>query len=213
MDDTAGKHIKALRIARHLSQRNLAEQAGIHAVTLSRIEGGHQNPSLVILTKLADALNIKPEDLLAETPSDLDEADRLPVYKVPVINFVQAGEFHEYTDLEYPNGWADEFIYCTEKGPHVFALKIKGSSMEPDFNEGDIVVINPDKRVDNGDNAVVRLLKSGETTIKKVEYFDHGKLVILRPINHGFKPIEIKEEDRENRVKIIGRVMEVIRKF
>ncbi len=217
MSEGIGEKIKTHRLRKGVSQKKLAEMVGIHPVTLSRIEKGKlRNPSFEVVSNIASALGIEIEELISDIKTkvgDVDDLDRLPVYRVPLINFVQAGEFHEYSDLDYPNGWADEFVYCTEKGPHVFALKIKGSSMEPDFNEGDIVVINPDKQVNHGDSAVVKLLNTGETTIKKVEFFYQGKLILLRPINHSYKPIEIKEEDRDSRIRIIGRVMEVIRKL
>ncbi len=123
---------------------------------------------------------------------------------------VQAGQFTEYTDNEYPEGWADDFVWSTEKGTHVFALRITGESMKPVFNEGDIVVVNPDKEVVSGNFAVVKLLKSNETTIKRIEFYD--ELIILRPVNDAYKPITIKAQDRENRIRIVGKVVETIRR-
>ncbi len=50
--------IRTLREARGLSQRALAEAAGISAAALSQIESGQTSPSVATLEKLADGLGI-----------------------------------------------------------------------------------------------------------------------------------------------------------
>ena len=47
------------RIKRKLTQDQLAKRAGIKRPSLARIEGGHVNPSLMILEKVARALNTR----------------------------------------------------------------------------------------------------------------------------------------------------------
>jgi transcriptional regulator with XRE-family HTH domain len=53
------RRIKELRAKRHLSQRELAERAGINRVYLARLELGQQDPTLATLEKLAAALGVK----------------------------------------------------------------------------------------------------------------------------------------------------------
>lgn len=50
--------IKYIRINRGLSQRKLAEMAGISHTLLSDIENKRSNPSLKTLQKISDALDI-----------------------------------------------------------------------------------------------------------------------------------------------------------
>ena len=57
-----GMRIKELRTSRKLSQERLAEKAGISSKYLSRIEMGQHFPSIDILTKLANALNVELKD-------------------------------------------------------------------------------------------------------------------------------------------------------
>jgi transcriptional regulator with XRE-family HTH domain len=57
--------LKELRINRGLSQRRLAELAGVANTSVWKIEqGGGANPAT--LKKLADVLGVKPVDLLKE---------------------------------------------------------------------------------------------------------------------------------------------------
>ena len=57
-----GIRIKELRMSRKMSQDQLAEKAGISSKYLSRIEMGQHFPSIDILTKLANALNVELRD-------------------------------------------------------------------------------------------------------------------------------------------------------
>lgn len=49
--------IRALREARGLSQRELAERVGTTQSAIARLEGGHISPSLPTLDKIAGALD------------------------------------------------------------------------------------------------------------------------------------------------------------
>jgi transcriptional regulator with XRE-family HTH domain len=53
-----GKCLRNLRTERDLSIRNLAEQSGLNANTLSLIENGKSSPSVSTLQQLANALNV-----------------------------------------------------------------------------------------------------------------------------------------------------------
>ena len=57
-----GAIIKDIRLEKKISQRKLAELAGISNTYLSDIEVGRTNPSLKTLGKIADALEIHIKD-------------------------------------------------------------------------------------------------------------------------------------------------------
>jgi transcriptional regulator with XRE-family HTH domain len=59
-----GQRLRAARYAAGLSQPALAARAGVHPVTISRIERGEMAPSYNCATKLATALGIAPGLLL-----------------------------------------------------------------------------------------------------------------------------------------------------
>lgn len=54
-----GYKIKEKRIQLHLSQQELAEKVGIDQSDLSKIEKGISNPSLKMISRIADGLNLK----------------------------------------------------------------------------------------------------------------------------------------------------------
>lgn len=58
------QHLRELRLERGLSLRTLAVLAGIHAVSIMRLERGKYDPRLSTLRKLAGALEVSVCDLI-----------------------------------------------------------------------------------------------------------------------------------------------------
>ncbi len=61
-------NLRRLRELRALSQRELALQAKLSVTTVNRIETGQRKPMPKTVRKLAEALGVTPEELLAEQP-------------------------------------------------------------------------------------------------------------------------------------------------
>ncbi len=59
-----GRRLRELRLQRGLSQEKLAELADMHRNYVGAIERGKQNVGLLILVKLARALNVRPAKLI-----------------------------------------------------------------------------------------------------------------------------------------------------
>lgn len=130
------------------------------------------------------------DTLLAESELDVKEsksslsAGRM----VPVINKVAAGYPIDFDDLDYPVGVADDYVRCPDlHDPNAFAVRVVGDSMEPKFNEGDIVVFSPATEVHNGDDCFVRFAEPHETTFKRV-FFEENNKLRLQPRNEKYSP-------------------------
>src|ERR1700712_4488742 len=63
--DHLADNIKALRESRGLSQQQIAKAAGIPRATWTHLESGGANPTLAVLIKVANALQIRVDELLA----------------------------------------------------------------------------------------------------------------------------------------------------
>jgi transcriptional regulator with XRE-family HTH domain len=61
-----GARIGRIRNQRKLSRRVVAELALIHENTLKKIESGSSNPTLAVLVRIAEALDVKLHDLICK---------------------------------------------------------------------------------------------------------------------------------------------------
>lgn len=62
-----GSNVRALRIAKGITQEELAFEADLDLTYVGGIERGKRNPSLMVMARLAEALNVTPIALLSET--------------------------------------------------------------------------------------------------------------------------------------------------
>ena len=89
-----------------------------------------------------------------------------------------------------------------------FALKVRGISMynpaqRESFQDGDIILVDPDRPADNGSLVIAMLEDTNESTFKKL-YIEDGKYY-LKPLNPSWQPQLIELKDA---TKICGVVFE-----
>jgi transcriptional regulator with XRE-family HTH domain len=72
---TFAESLRRIRIERFLSQRELARLAGLHAITLVRLEAGTTAPSTRTVRALAGALGVEPGELTS--PEEVAELRRV----------------------------------------------------------------------------------------------------------------------------------------
>ena len=74
MEENFGKILRQLRIARGFSQETLASQLEISRSHIGRIETGEKQPSLKMLFRLADALEVSASAIIAEVEKERPNA-------------------------------------------------------------------------------------------------------------------------------------------
>ena len=158
-----------------------------------------------------DALNIAFPEWLKPQNDDIEiipgfkiEANR---HRYPIISPVQAGIWRDVVD-NYPPGGSDMCIMSNNSyGPHTFALRITGNSMEPEFREGDIVIIDPDVNPNAGDYVVAKNHEEA-ATFKKYRprgINEAGQDVFeLVPLNEDYAPMRSDLQP----ITIIGTMVE-----
>lgn len=66
-------NLKRLRKQSGMTQKNLAEKSGIPRSSCNELENGKGNPSLITLTKIANALAVSLSDLVRSPDASLEE--------------------------------------------------------------------------------------------------------------------------------------------
>ena len=72
-NQAAGAVIRTLRLERHMTQEMLSGFAGIARTHLTMIENGRKQASLETLWRLAEALGLRPSQLVERIESGIDE--------------------------------------------------------------------------------------------------------------------------------------------
>ena len=94
----------------------------------------------------------------------------------------------------------------------LFGLRIKGQSMEPNICDGDTVIVKEQPDAENGETVVV-LINGNEATCKKLYKYDDGSIRLV-PNNPAYSPKLYTLDDITSLpVTIIGKVIELRRKF
>ena len=90
----------------------------------------------------------------------------------------------------------------------LYGLVVKGTSMiDALIDDGDVVIVKPNREATNGDLVVAWLKAEEEATLKK--FFLEGDQVRLQPANSQMEPIYCAADN----VEVHGKVVAVIRNF
>lgn len=181
-----------------VSDSHLARSLGLPYNTIKRITSGETtDPKISTLTLIADFFDVGIDKLLGNAV----HAERQASYKKPLVVPVLS-----WKDLEKPIDFATiSHTSCNEWQPvalnnsqqlsaNSYALKSR-KSMEPRFPTGTIFIIDPDEKADDGDIVLVKLLKSGEVTLRELEI--DPPTWQLHSINSSLPPIQLKSGESE----------------
>lgn len=181
----------------------LSREAGISERWLLTGEGPMQDPGAMSATLTGKgALAVNPPE-----PSNVEpHYDRLPVRKVPLISWVQAGGFIDPNCQTTP-GYAEHYEEtAATSSDKAFALTVKGDSMEPEFTQGDIIIVDPERGVNNG-SFIIAKNGDGEATFKQL--VQDGSRVLFKPLNQRY-PIMDMTGVKHN---IVGVVVEKKKRY
>ena len=218
-----GMYLKYARNAKGLSLREVNKLTDISYSHLNMIENGKRNVTPALLKNLAKLYNLDYIDLYEKAGYiDLIEDEKKDVLKkigaiplsdietvkIPILGKVKAG--YDYLAQENIIDYIAFKIDGSDK-ENYYALYVTGDSMEPLFDDGDIVIVHKQDDFNNGENCVV-LINGNEATIKKVYKGTTG--IKLQAVNPYYPPrIFTEEEIKDLPVTIIGVVEKSIRNF
>nr|WP_314099846.1 XRE family transcriptional regulator [uncultured Lachnoanaerobaculum sp.] len=194
-------------------QADISRDLSIPKSTLTGYVQGTSLPTAGNVQKLADYFNVKKSDLdlrFANMSKLQDTKDSLPIkaVKIPVLGDVAAGIPIEAVEsiLDYEE--IDEEL--ASKG-EFFGLRIKGNSMAPRIQSGDVVIVRVQSDAESGD-IVIAKVNGDDACCKKLQKHDEG--ISLISLNPEYEPMFFSKKDiADLPVHIIGKVVELRGKF
>jgi len=179
-----------------LSLRDASRLSGVSHTHIRDIEEGRSIPSFEMVMKFLKAYMVDIREFLKKTGYLSPNVEPEPVgesKRIPIISWTQAGNWQEIGDTAQ-HGEYGEYVETDAKG--VFALRVRGESMETEFHEGDIIVINPYLKPEHNDYVVVSNVE-GQATFKQLKKY--GKTRVLHPLNPKYDDIELSKETEYKR--------------
>lgn len=196
--------VKELRKQKHITQEELGKVLDIQKAAISKYENGRAEPSTEVLKKMSAYFGVSIDYLLGNSPAKLSAQKLGRGVRIPVLGRVVAGipieaveEILDYEEITPELAATGEF----------FALQVKGDSMLPKLEEGDVVIVKKQEDVETGDIAIV-LVNGDEATIKQVKKVNGGIML------YGFNPdvyephFYSNQQIQELPVRILGKVIE-----
>ena len=193
------KNISRLMKENNIDRKKLSDGLKVKYTTLSDWINAKTYPRIDKIELLADYFNVTKADLVED--KERQALETLPVKKIPVVSKISAG-----LPIYSEENLIDYIYFATNKlnsDKEEFGLKVSGDSMDKIFQDGDIVVVEKDSIVENGQLGVV-MINGYNATVKRIRY--NGDQVILIPESNNTNHYP-QVYGKDDEVKIIGRVV------
>ncbi|MEW5250585.1 LexA family protein [Microbulbifer sp. 2201CG32-9] len=192
-------------VNKHKTTAEFGRRFGVDPTYISQLLNKHRNFGEKAARKMEEKLQLSSFDLDKPHREDFAVKEEAETYhsnvapgprirgRVPLISWVQAGDWEEIVDNFRP-GEADEWRETSARvGPHAFALRVKGDSMTAptgiSIPEGSVVIVDPDADYSSGSIVIAKLVDTQEATLKRLVIDGPNKY--LKPLNPAYAPIPI----------------------
>lgn len=201
--EVMAKNINKYMKLNKISRNKMSDALGVSYSTLSDWINAKTYPRIDKIELMANYFGVNKSDLV----EDKKTVNEIQITTAPVLSKVSAGMpiYAEENIVDYIYLPAHE----VKPGKEVFGLIVSGDSMNKEFKDEDIVIVEKDAAVENGEIGVV-MINGYNATLKQVKYI--GDSIVLMPMsdNPEHDPQIYNNQDEVN---IIGKVIGMHRKF
>ncbi|BAH18250.1 LexA family protein [Macrococcoides caseolyticum] len=200
------KNIKKFMKLNKIDRNKMSKDLGVSYTTLSDWINAKTYPRIDKIELMANYFSISKSDLV-EDSNDVDISNILPVISIPVLSKVSAG-LPIYAEQNIVD---QTFISKTlvKNGKEYFGLIVSGDSMDKEFKDGDIVIVEYNSCIENGQIGVVQI-NGYNATVKRVRY--NRDTIILLPESNNQKH-QPQFYNKNDEIVFVGRVVGMNRNY
>lgn len=209
---TTAERIKEGMEIRNLKQTDLVEMTGISKGALSSYISGRYVPKQNNIYLISKALDVSESWLMGnDVPMERQiysssTVNVSNIYPIELKRFPMLGEI-ACGKPKYTNEDRESYIMAGTDIKADFCLKAKGDSMiNARIHDGDIVFIQKQDTVENGEIAAVIVNNDSEATLKRFFYYQEKSLLILKPENSAYED-QIYQGEELNQVHVLGKAI------
>ncbi|WP_294205862.1 LexA family transcriptional regulator [uncultured Solobacterium sp.] len=191
-----GEMIKYYRKKLGLTQEELGNYVGVQKSAIAKYENGRiENLKRTTIEKLSELFGILPSELLG-----ISATNNIMTNKTNVIGIVPAGTPLEAIEdiigeIEYPSRFTNK---------QVFALQIKGDSMNKVLPDGCIGLFEKTSTLENGEIGAI-MVNGDDATVKK--FYRLTDSYVLEPVSFNPEQHPLIIKDGTVPVHAIGRLI------
>lgn len=217
------RKIKAEHIGKRYTGQDLANDLDLSRGYIGDIESGRKYPSYELLTSISEAcevplsffdeynINIDKSSLPNEN-IDLKEVNNMDInydfITIPIVGSIRSGQ--PMLAEDNLQGYIPVMKGSFKIDSIYFGLKVKGDSMNLEFEEGTILVVEKTPYIKNGEIGVVRI-DGLEATVKKVVL--SKEMITLIPMSSNSTHVPQMYNLKNDDVEIIGKVNQAIKNY
>ena len=211
--------MKTIKEIRRSNARQLRDQAGGNSSFAKRIDREPtqtsrflgDNPTKNIGDDLARHIEkcfnkplgwLDQEQILNSHEVETLLKENLTIHNVPVISWVQAAKWIESNQKEVDLNALETYPCPVPCGPMTYILRVTGESMIDEYQPGDMIFIDPEVLPMHGDDVIVLMQDTGETTFKRL--IEDGGVSYLKALNKSWPEQYIRVTEN---CSIIGTVV------
>lgn len=191
-----GEMIKYYRKKLGLTQEELGNYVGVQKSAIAKYENGRiENLKRTTIEKLSELFDILPSELLG-----ISATNNVMTNTTNVIGVVPAGVPIEAIEdiigeIEYPSRFANK---------EVFALQIKGDSMNRVLPDGCIGLFEKTSTLENGEIGAI-MVNGDDATVKK--FYRLTDSYVLEPLSFNPEQHPLIIKDGTDPVSVIGKLI------
>lgn len=214
-----------------INKSSLASRFGISASKFSEILNNRMKAGPDIMAVLAKDYNISPNYLLTgegnmieSSKTEVAREHTIPVVEqnimsepqthygdhnsTKMIPLIPLEAFAGYSPAQFPDIPVEDFYHITEFNQADFLIRVKGDSMTPRFNGGDIVACKKllERLFFQWHRIYVIYTRSQGVMIKRVEQSERENYIKLVSDNPNYSPFEIPEADIADIALVLGAI-------
>ena len=172
-----GERLKIARLESGITQTELAKCVGVSQAAIAGLELRESKQS-GYTSQIAECLNVNVQWLATGTGL-MNKPEPTPVITIPVIGWNDIDKGNNATPIK-----TIPWHTGAEKVSQAFALEISGVSMEPEFHDGDCIVVDPDRTPDHNDYVIIN---TGEEPMLR-QFIKEGGRTFARALNPAWQP-------------------------
>lgn len=202
-------NLKRLLKEHKTTQAQLSEATNIARSTISDYARAATMMKLGNLEKIAAYFGVNKSEI-DPTFKSMQPVDYNNFVNIPIVGDISAGEpVYAEEDIQ---GYLPVLDAMLKSGSEYFVLEVKGDSMNLEFDQGSLLLVEQTKHIENGQIGVFKV-NGNDATVKKVSLNSRSKSITLIPMstNSDHQPITYNADEHE--VSIIGRVVQATKMY